>query len=214
MGDRGRRSGGRRNARCPGRRRHPWPRGCRSWWTTEADSLHRSRALGAGRKDELAGSKHGGARGHPKRQRSSVRFDGTWAALALVGMVDRAREQARADAASPSRAERLAREDASHTQAGDDPACGPRPLRSAATLRCLSAGVQYRAAPRKHRHETVGGSLPAFTARVSLCSTAHGVSRPLRGQARRSKRRDLESAFWSAVAGTLRRARRRRGNCL
>ena len=42
---------------------HPWPRGCRSWWTTEADSLHRSRALGAGRKDELAGSKHGGARG-------------------------------------------------------------------------------------------------------------------------------------------------------
>jgi len=175
MGDRGRRSGGRRNARCPGRRRHPWPRGCRSWWTTEADSLHRSRALGAGRKDELAGSKHGGARGHPKRQRSSVRFDGTWAALAPVGVVDRARNQARADVAGPSRAERLAREDASHTQAGDDPA---------------------------------GGSLPAFTARVSLCSTAHGVSRPLRGQARRSRRWDLESGLWSAVAGTLRRARR------
>ena len=176
------------------------------------------------------------ATSHPKRQRSSVRFDGTRAALALVGVVDQARDQARADAAGPSRAERLARENASHTQAGDDPACGPRPPRSAATLRCLSAGVQYRAAPRKHRHETAGGSLPAFTARVSLRSTAHGVPRPLRGQARQSKRRnpleeglaqrqpsadrrvrrarggrrrDLESPFWSAAAGTLRRARRK-----
>ena len=79
------------------------------------------------------------AEGNPKRQRRSVRLDGTGAAVALVGVVDQARDQARADAAGSPRAERLAREDASHAQAGHDAAACRRPRPSAETLRCVSA---------------------------------------------------------------------------
>jgi transposase InsO family protein len=71
--------------------------------------------------------------------------------------------------------ERLAREDASHAQAGDDPASFAQPGPTAETLRRVSTRVQYRAASRKHRHETAGGSLPFLGAHVSVRATAHRV---------------------------------------